>query len=184
MKKITLTLVITLILIMSVCFSAFAADDNIFTADIPDYVNYSGGAWFEVLNSSLGRCTVIFPLEFKDNIFGFSLSDGGLPTDIVNFSNSTIYGLIITANGTEYSCRCSRFSSIEYQTTTSYNTYTALNPQVVSLSNSNMLFITEDSNYINDTVPDYDKYFLAIFSLIAFCEFFTLCSNLLRRGRR
>lgn len=180
MKKILLTFfLITTILIMT-CFSASA----VFTAEIPDYVNYSGGAWFETFNSAVGRCTVIFPLEFKDNCFGFSLSSSGLPSDIVNFTNSTVYGLVITSDGTEYSCRVSRFSEIEYQTNSSYSSYAYLYPDVTSLSNSNMLFITDDVNYINDTVPSYDKYYLVIFAFIGFCEFFSLCSNLLRRGRR
>lgn len=181
MKKILLTTFLVITVIFLTCFTSSA----VFTAEIPDYVNYSGGAWFEVYDSYLGRCTVIFPLEFKDNIFGFKLSDTDLPSDIVNFSNSTVYGLVITSNGTEYSCRCSRFSTIEVQTTSSsYNTYVDLSPNVLSLSNSNMLFITEDTNYINDTVPDYEKYYLAIFAFLAFCEFFGLCSNLLRRGRK
>lgn len=166
------------------CSVASAADENTFTAEIPDYVDYSGGAWFETFNSALGRCTVIFPLEYKDDCFGFSLSSAGLPDNIINLTNSTLYGVIFTANGTEYSCRASRFNQIEYQTNTSYSSYANLNPDASSLSNSNMLFVTDDVNYINDTVPDYNKYFLFIFAFIGFCEFLSLCTNLLRRGRR
>lgn len=181
MKKVLLTFLLITVILISICFSASAT----FTSEMPDYVNYSGGAWFEIYDSVVGRCTVIFPLEFKDNIFGFSLSDTGLPSDIVNFSNSTIYGLVITSNGLEYSCRCSRFSTIEVQTSTSsYSNYVTLNPDVVSLANSNMLFITDDTNYINDTVPDYGKFEIVMLAFIALCSFFSLCTNLLRRGRR
>lgn len=180
MKKITAFLIVLIIITASTCFMSSA----VFTSDIPDYVNLSGGAWFEVYDSSLGRCTVIFPIEFKNNIFGFKLSDSGIPSDIVNFSNSTVYGTVITSGGTEYACRASRFSTIEYQTTSSYNQYVSLNPDVISLGNSNMLFLTDDENYINDTVPDYEKYILFILTFIGFCEFISVCSNLVRRGRR
>lgn len=180
MKKITAFLLVCIVLIAATCFMSSAA----FTSELPDYVNLSGGAWFEVYDSALGRCTVIFPVEFKDNIFGFKLSDSGLPSDIVNFSNSTVYGTVFTSDGSQYACRVSRFSTIEYQTTSSYNQYVALSPDVVSLGNSNMLFLTDDTNYINDTVPDYQKYFLFIFTFIGFCEFISVCANLVRRGRR
>lgn len=183
MKKI-ITVLAVFILIFSFCVPASAAEDKLFTSDLPKYVNYSGGAWFEAFDSSLGRCTVVFPLEFKDNCFGFKLSASGIPVDIINVTNTTVYGTVITSNGTQYSCRASRFSGIEYQTTSAYNQYVELSPDAESLSNSNMLFITEDTNYINDTVPDYDKYFLFIFAFIGLCEFLSLCANLFRRGRR
>lgn len=181
MKKILLTFSLIIIILITTCFSSYA----VFTAELPEYVNYSGGAWFEVFHSDFGRCTVIFPLEFKDNCFGFKLSAAGMPVDIYNFTNTTIYGLVVTSNGKEYSCRASRFSPIEVQSsTTGYQTYVNLNPDSVALSNSNMLFITDDENYYNDTVMNYDNYYLVALSIIAFCSFFGLCVNLFRRGRR
>lgn len=183
MKKI-ITVLTVFILIFSLCGSASAAEDRVFTSNLPKYVNYSGGAWFEVFDSAVGRCTVIFPIEFKDDCFGFELSSVGIPVNIINFTNSTLYGTVITSNGTQYACRASRFSGIEYQTASSYNQYVELIPDAESLSNSNMLFITDDTNYINDTVPDYGKYYLFIFAFIGLCEFLSLCTNLLRRGRR
>lgn len=185
MKKIVIFLLISVFMLSCCVSSASAADaDDTFTDDLPKYVDYSGGAWFEIFDSSLGRCTVIFPIEFKNCSFGFELSGSGVPVNIINFTNSTIYGFVITSDGTKYNCRASRFSEIEYQTTGSYNTYVALSPSTEALSNSNMLFITDDVNYINDTVPDYDKYFLFIFAFIGLCELLSLCSNLLRRGSR
>lgn len=186
MKKKILSFICVFIILIFSCMNVFAADEEAaFTCEIPDYVNYSGGAWFEALDSTVGRCTVIFPLEFKDNIFGFSLSSADLPVDIYNFSNTTIYGIVITSNGNQYSCRCSRFSPIEVQTSsTGYNNYEYLNPDVMSLSNSNMLFITDNYNYYNSTVLEIDKFQNVMLSLIAFCSFFSLCVNLFRRGRR
>lgn len=185
MKKITIFFLIFVFSLSCLASSASAADaEYTFTDDLPKYVRYSGGAWFEVFDSALGRCTVIFPVEFKNNKFGFKLSSSGVPIDIINFTNSTINGLVITSDGTQYNCRAQRFSYIEYQTSGNYNQYVTLSPSTESLSNSNMLFLTDDINYINDTIPDYEKYYLFIFAFIGFCEFLSLCSNLLRRGSR
>lgn len=182
MKKI-ITIIFTILFIFVIfCFPASAAG---FTNDLPDYVNFSGGAWFEVYDSVVGRCTVVFPVEFKNNIFGFKLSSSGLPADIINFSNTTIYGYVFTSSGKEYNCRASRFSSIEVQTSTSsYSTYENLSPSALSLNNSNMQFITDDINYFNDSVADYDKFQNVLLTVIALSSFFSLCSNLLRKGRR
>lgn len=180
MKKLSILLIISALIILT----AFPVGAS-FTAEMPDYVSISGGAWFEVYDSAVGSCTVVFPIELKNNCFAFMLSDTGIAYDIVNVTNSTIYGFVFTANGKEYNCRATRFDTIQYQDeSSSYSQWYGLSPDVTAISNTNIMFLTDNPLYYNDTVIDYDKYNLAMTSIIAIVLIINLFVSLLRKGRR
>ncbi len=180
MKKLSVLLIVSALIVLT----AFPVGAS-FTADLPDYVSISGGAWFEVYSSDLGSCTIVFPFEFKEYCLAFSVSGSGLPVDIINVTNSTIYGLVFTSNGTQYNCRANRFSTIQYQDeSTTYNQWRDLNVDVVGMDNSNIQFITDDFLYYNDTVIDYNKVNLALSCVIAIVLIINLFVSLLRKGRR
>lgn len=180
MKKLSVLLIVSA-LIMLMAFPV-GAD---FTAEMPRYTNITGGAWFEVLDSAIGACTVVVPIEFKDNCLAFVLSDNDIPFTIVNVSNSTINGTVITPDGQQYSCRATRFSWFQYQdTTSSYSQWLDLNPEVETMSNSNMFFLTDNPLFYNNTVLDYDKIQLAFSGVICIVLILNLFVSLLRKGRR
>lgn len=155
-----------------------------YTDEYPTYIPYSGGAYFEIFDSRLGTCSAVFPIEFKDRAFGFIRNSNGSVTNIVNVTNSTINGNVITSSGQVYVCRASRFSGIEYRLSNTSGTYTSLSPDMSSLSNTNISFVTDDIDYYNENSIDKDKYIMVILTLIALSEFLGLCTNLLRRGYR
>lgn len=180
MKKLSILLIVSALIIL-MAFPAAAS----FTAEMPRYTNITGGAFFEVLDSAVGACTVIIPIEFKDNYLAFVLSGDDIPFVIVNVSNSTINGVVITPDGRQYTCRATRFSWFEYQDTSSpYNQWLDLNPEVTTMSNSNIFFLTENPLYYNNTVLDYNKIQLAFSCLIFMVLILDLFVNLLRKGRR
>lgn len=154
-----------------------------YTADMPSYVPYSGGAYFEIVDKNLGTVTCLFPIEFKDNTFGFNDSGSGTPSNIVNLTNSTINGVLITSNGTQYTCRASRFSEVEYRLTSS-SSYTTIRPVLAGMNVSNIDFVTDDQLYANEGYFNYKNVLLVCAVFCALCEAGSLAANLLRRGYR
>ncbi len=180
MRKLSILLIVLALLIL-MAFPAAAS----FTAEMPDYVSISGGAWFEVYDSVLGRCTVVIPVEFKNNCLAFVLSDTGIPLGITNVTNTTIYGAVVTSSGEYYDVRASRFDTFYFQNVdSSYSQWEYFSMDVTAISNTNIMFLTDNPLYYNDTVIDYDKYNLAMTSIIAIVLIINLFVSLLRKGRR
>lgn len=164
---------------MLFCFPcvSLAADYN---TSIPSYVPYSGGAFFEVFDANLGTVTCIFPIDFQDNTFGFNSSG----SDIYNLTNSTLNGYVITANGTVYTARATRFNYVEYRLSTTTSTYTALKPDVSSMQSTNINFITENAQLYNDSYFDKDNFIIVLLSILCICEASNVLISLFRRGYR
>ena len=161
------------------CFTltTLAAD---YETSIPSYVPYSGGAFFEVDDTALGKVTVIFPVDFLDNTFGFD--SGG--TNIYNLTNSTINGYVVASNGTVYTARANRFTYVEYRASASTNTYTALSPKMNTLKCTNINFITDDPELFNDSYFNRDNFVLTVLCFLAVCECANVLISILRRGHK
>lgn len=181
MKKI-IVLFSVLILCISFAVPVSAAQ---YTDEWPSYVKISGGAYFEVFDSNLGKVTCVFPVEFKDNSFCFSLSDANLPTNFVNVSNTTVYGYLYTSSGKKYSCRASRQDVIEYNMNDSgYSNYVDLNPVIAGMTNTNMTFLTSDKEYFNESVFDGEKYLHFVITVLVVLELLSVLIQLFGKGRR
>ncbi len=177
MKRFLLLLLSLCLMLSCFTFATFAADYN---TTMPSYVPYSGGAFFEVFDSTLGKVTCIFPIDFQNGAFGFNNSG----TNIYNLTNSTINGYIVTSGGAVYTARANRFTYVEYRTSSTVSTYTALNPDMSTLTSTNINFITDDPELYNDSYFDKDNLIIALLSILCICEASNVLISLFRRGYR
>ena len=182
MKKIFVFLSVLLVFTMLVVpASAVKYTDN-----WPNYVKISGGAYFEVFDTNLGQVTCVFPVEFKDGCFGFTLSDAGLPVNFVNVSNTTAYGYLYTSGGKKYSCRASRQDVIEYylDDNTYSSKYVDLSPTIAGMTNTNINFLTSDEDYYNESFFDKDKLIVSLLVASVVIKLFVLLAQLFGKGKR
>lgn len=177
MKR-SLLLLLSLCVMLS-CFTltTLAAE---YETSIPSYVPYSGGAFFEVDDTALGKVTFICPVDFIDNSFGFNSSG----TNIYNLTNSTVNGYVVTSNGTVYTARANRFTYVEYRVSATTSTYTALNPDMSTLKATNINFITEDTELYNDSYFNRDNFIMTVLCILAACECANVLISLFRRGHK
>ena len=168
-----------------VCVFSLSASAKYYTDDLPSYVSISGGAYFEVYDTNLGQVTVVFPIEFKDEHFGFSLSGSSVASNIVNVTNSTAYGYVYASNGSVYSCRASRQDVIEYsyEYSTGRYEYRDLSPQMSTLTNSNMQFLTDNKDLYNQSLVDYEKVVALLLLSLVLLQLVSLFILALRKGR-
>ncbi len=113
-KKKCLSLFVALIgvFIMSLCFPVYAEE---YGAQYPSYVNQSGGCFIEC-QSNLGKGTLILPMNYCKDTFGFS----GQHYNVMNITNSTVSGYFVLENGTTYNARASSFNTFQYQSNDDY----------------------------------------------------------------
>lgn len=169
MKKIRIILLAALIIAVSV----LPASAKFYKNEPPNYINVSGGAFFEVFDENLGTVTCVFPAEFKDDTFGFALSRNGVPTNIVNVSNTTVNGTLFTSDGAQYTARVSRFSPVEYRPVNGSGNYITLKPVIEGMENTNINFMIDDPDYFNSSSFDFEAFFIA-FSLLFLFAFLIL----------
>ena len=179
MKRIKVLFLITLFCLV-LSFNTYAAE---YKDEIPDYVNFSGGAYIEVFDENLGTVTCVFPIEFKNGYIGFNGNSFSSSDNFLNVSNTTINGYVITEGGTIYTARINRLSEIEYRYGSSYD-YITLKPSLASITATNVQFVTDDLTLSNESQLDYDKYTITILTLILLCEFLNVVTSIVRKGRR
>lgn len=147
MKKKILTILLTLVCVMSLPVTAFAAE---YGNDYPTYVKYSGGAYIEV-QSAIGRGTIVLQDSYKSGFIGFT----GNNYYLCNLSNSTITGRFILTNGTVYTCRFSAFEAPQYQTDSITNReWRYLN--TTQIYNTNCEFVDNTSLERNNKIDLFD----------------------------
>lgn len=151
-----------------------------YDTSIPAYVPYSGGAFFEVFDTNLGKVSCVFPIDFIDGTFGFNSSG----SNIFNLTNSTINGYIITSGGTIYTARASRFNYVEYRLNNTTSSYIALSPNMSTLTASNINFITNDAELYNDSYFNKENYIITLLTILCICEAANVLISLFRRGYR
>ena len=127
---------VLLLIVLAACFtcSAYAVE---YSTEYPAYLEQSSGSYIEV-ESNLGRCAMIFPLQYKENTFGFH----GSGNNVMNLTSSTLSGIVRLQNGTEYNIRAMRFNTFEYQQTTGYSS-TYIPFSVSEIYNTNVMFYDE-----------------------------------------
>ena len=149
-----------------------------YTNDYPVYLPYVGAKYVEIQSSSLGKCTIVLSASVPDSYISIGISNNNL----YNNTSSTLYGMVRTVNGTDYSVRFSAFSTPEYYTAGSYNpTYSPIN--CTQIYNTNIKFVDyNDTNKQNDTFIFTDNVerlhvvlaFADTFILVLFFFFFVL----------
>lgn len=121
------SLILSFLVFFGSISSAFASDDL-------QYAEYIGSGYI-VGSSSLGRVEVYVPIDTADK-WG-TTSNGYL----CNISSSSISGLLVSADGTNYYFRCPSFDTPEIRSysSSSYN-YTDI---FITVSDSNLNIATE-----------------------------------------
>lgn len=112
LKCLSLSVALIGVFIMSLCFPSFAEE---YGAHYPSYVNQSGGCFIEC-QTNLGKGTLILPVNYCENTFGFS----GEYYNVMNITNGTVSGYFVLENGTSYNARASSFSTFQYQSNEDY----------------------------------------------------------------
>lgn len=112
LKCLSLSVALIGVFIMSLCFPSFAEE---YGAQYPNYVNQSGGCFIEC-QTNLGKGTLILPVNYCEDTFGFS----GEHYNVMNITNSTVSGYFVLENGTSYNARASSFSTFQYQSNEDY----------------------------------------------------------------
>lgn len=141
-KKKCLSLSVALIgvFIMSLCFPVYAEE---YGAQYPSYVNQSGGCFIEC-QTNLGKGTLILPVNYCKDTFGFS----GEHYNVMNITNGTVSGYFVLENGTSYNARASSFSTFQYQSNEDY--YSRWYDLTVSkIYNTNTQFTDSNGNRAN-----------------------------------
>lgn len=143
-----------------IVFSAFPVYASEYGATYPDYVKQSSACFVEC-NTSLGKGSLVFPVNYKKDCIGFYGKSG---TDLFNITSSTISGQFVLTNGTTYNVRAQGFSKFQYQTQDGYyNNYTDLN--ISQIHNTNVQFSDEHSDREN-VIYDFSMYEKLVISLI------------------
>lgn len=151
-----------------------------YNTELPSYVPYSGGAFFEVFDENLGTVACVFPVDFQNNTFGFNSAG----THVYNLTNSTVNGYVVTTDGSIYTARASRLSVVEYRVSTVSGTYTAIDAKKGSMLASNINFITDDPALYNDSYFNRDNFIIVLLVILCICEASNVLLSLFRRGHR
>ena len=98
--------VVCLAFLVVLSSSVFAVE---YSTEYPSYVPISGGAYI-VVQSTLGRGSLVFPNQYQNNTFGFS----GSGLNLCNITYSTVSGYFYPASGSPVQVRFQRYSTLEY----------------------------------------------------------------------
>ena len=135
-KKVCLSFCVTLILLftVSLCCPIYAAE---YGGQYPAYLEQSGSCFIEC-QTNLGRGTIVVPLNYTNDTFGF-YGDGG---QVMNLTSYTISGYFVTQSGTTYEMRFTSFSTPQYVYSSDWSSrYQDLT--VTAIYNTNVSFLDD-----------------------------------------
>lgn len=124
----------------------------------------TGGLFLEC-STNIGNCVIIVPYNYKDNTFTFSTNG-----NVFNASSSTVTGTMFR-NGQQYSVRWSAFSYPQYRQ--EGNSYSYIDLTVTKVTDTNIVFITDDSELSNDNYyfSTFEKILIILLCFILFFVF-------------
>ena len=148
-----------------------------YSNQFPAYLgNYTGAAYIELQAQSFGRCALVFPVSYQENYLSFT------GNRIVNVSSGTIYGFLVTQNGTTYDVRGQRLSNLQYSTTSGYQTV-YYDIQYSEIYNTNIRFTNTDSNNEFVKLNSYQIITITILIFLVLAELFNGFMSFVNRGR-
>ena len=96
-------------------FLSFQVSAAEYGAVYPDYLNQSSACFVEC-DTSIGKGTIVLPINYKTDTIGFY----GSGYDLFNCTSGTLTGQIVFENGSTYTCRASAFSTFQYRVSDDY----------------------------------------------------------------
>lgn len=135
-KKVCLSFCVTFILLftVSLCCPIYAAE---YGGQYPAYLEQSGSCFIEC-QTNLGRGTIVVPLNYTNDTFGF-YGDG---SQVMNLTSYTISGYFVTQSGTTYEMRFTSFSIPQYVYSSDWSSrYQDLT--VTAIYNTNVSFVDD-----------------------------------------
>lgn len=153
-----LVILVVFAIIGAVSGNAFAYGD-----DAPSTNIVGGSCYIEMQTSQLGRITVYFPVTYQDSYFSIR-SDGQL----VNITNSTLTGYF-RYGSSEYTFRCTTFSTPQYRLTNGSGSY--VNLTVNGVYNSNMTLLESFPTQFSFHTSSFDLIELFLMGVCVLCLF-------------
>lgn len=177
-KKVCLSFCVTLILLftVSLCCPIYAAE---YGGQYPAYLEQSGSCFIEC-QTNLGRGTIVVPLNYTNDTFGFY----GNGSQVMNLTSYTISGYFVTQSGTTYEMRFTSFSKPQYVYSSDWSSrYQDLT--VTAIYNTNVSFVDDIADRGSEAYV-FSTYETVVISLLAIPLCFHLCNFLAKIiiGRR
>lgn len=167
MSKKRFKILISFVLILYIISMSLVVNAAEYGNSYPNNTTLSGGAYIEA-QSSIGTVTFVFPINFKDDTFGFS---GNGISRVTNLTNSTIYGYVYLSNGSSYRTRVNSFDSIEYnRNDSSWSDYEYITINQIINTNINFIDYTDQNRQTDFQSYDFtykDKFFFSFLLVIA-----------------
>lgn len=159
--------------ILSTCLITCSAFSN----QLPVYLSSFGNpAYIEIQASNFGRCALVLPVSYSDNTLSYTSSN------IVNVTSGTIYGYLVTQNGTTYDVRGQRLSALQYVTSSGYQTiYNDIT--YTQIYNTNIRFTNNDSDNEFVKLSAYQVIIITVLLFLACAEIFNGFMSFVKRGR-
>lgn len=136
---------------------AFPACSMDYGKAYPSYLTQSGGSFIEC-QTNLGRGTIILPITYKSDYFGFS----GTSYNVMNLTSSSLSGYFITSSGSQYSIYFNPFSTCQYRQDNNYYNYADLT--ISQIFNTNVQFI-DYSGTRQNTIASFKPFEIAVIGL-------------------
>lgn len=129
-----------------------------------DETGLTGGLFIEC-STNIGDAVIVIPYNFKNDTFTFSTSG-----NIFNASSTSISGALYL-NGSQYTVRWAGYSYPQYRLSDTGYTYTDL--VINSVSDTNVVFITDNEELSNDNyyLSVYEKIVISFLCIILFFVF-------------
>lgn len=169
--KILCSVGFSIILIICLAFQGMCSD---LSSALPDYLNHSSGSFVEC-ETNLGKGVFVLPISTFENTIGFTRSG-----NLYNISNSTVSGLFITSNGTEYNVRAQSLNCFQYQSdNTSWGgTYIDITVESVLSTNINIYDYFGENDIVHYSFSNFELIVVSMLVFIGFCCFFSFIRNL------
>lgn len=159
-KKVCLSFCVTCILLftVSLCCPIYAAE---YGGQYPAYLEQSGSCFIEC-QTNLGRGTIVVPLNYTDNTFGFY----GNGSQVMNLTSYTISGYFVTQSGSTYEMRFPSFDVPEYVYSSDWSSRYQ-NLTVTTIYNTNVSFVDDISDRGNENynLTTYQKIVVILLAL-------------------
>lgn len=161
-------------IIVSVLLLIFPIISSAYSNQLPAYLgSFPDAAYIELNTSNFGRCAFVLPVSYQTETISYN------GNKIYNSTASTLYGYLVTQNGTVYDIRAQRLSNFQYAYTSGYQTqYVDINYS--EIYNTNIRFTNADSDNEFVKLNPYQIITVTLLVFLSISELGNLIFNIVR----